>query len=275
MDRRLTVANGRVADIALTGRVEAEKFVAGTPATITQPVVNLLDAADGRRERQLLLGWTVQVFETLKGWAYVRSDRDGYVGYVRAEALGAPAVATYCVGTPATHAYRDEDMKSPDLLRLSFGAEVQVIDERRKFFETTVGFIPKKHLRPLDRPFTDPATVAQLFYGMPYLWGGNSTDGIDCSGLVQAALFACGIPCPGDSDLQEDSVGTPVDIGSPLQRGDLLFWKGHVAMAVDDQTLIHANAHHMAVAYEPASAAILRIESQGDGPVTHHRRPQG
>ncbi|WP_165352891.1 NlpC/P60 family protein [Loktanella sp. IMCC34160] len=272
MDRRLTVANGRVADIALKGHVAAERFVPGTPASVTRPVVDLLDAPDGRRERQLLLGWRVHVFETRDGWAYVRSDRDGYVGYLRAEAIGDPAAPTHSIGTPATHAYRDEDMKSPDLMRLSFGAEVTVIDERRRFFETNVGFIPKKHLRPLDRPFTDPATVAQMFYGVPYLWGGNSSDGIDCSGLVQAACLACGIPCPGDSDLQEDSLGTPVEIGSPLQRGDLLFWKGHVALAVDDQTLIHANAHHMAVAYEPAEAAILRIKAQDDGPVTHHRR---
>jgi cell wall-associated NlpC family hydrolase len=130
--------------------------------------------------------------------------------------------------------------------------------------------VPKKHLRPLDRPFTDPAAVAQLLFGVPYLWGGNSVLGIDCSGLVQAALLACSVPCGGDSDLQE-AVGSEAT-GEP-RRGDLVFWPGHVAMMVDGETLIHANAHHMAVAYEGLAAATLRIEAQSGGGVTARRRP--
>jgi len=130
-------------------------------------------------------------------------------------------------------------------------------------------FVPKPHIRPIERPFSDPVTVAQLFFGTPYLWGGNSAFGIDCSGLVQAAFLACGIDCPGDSDMQM-SMGAPAS--APYRRGDLLLWKGHVALCVDDEVLIHANAHHMAVAYEPILRAIARIEAQGDGPVTAHRR---
>ena len=170
----------------------------------------------------------------------------------------------------ATHLYRDDDMKSPDLRHLSFGALVTVEAEGRQFWETPEGYIPKKHLRPLDRPFTDPAAVAMLHFGAPYLWGGNSILGIDCSGLAQAALLACGLPCPGDSDLQE-ALGAAVE--GPLRRGDLVFWPGHVAMAVDETTLIHANAHHMAVAYEGAEAAMLRIRAQGNGEVVARRRP--
>jgi cell wall-associated NlpC family hydrolase len=131
--------------------------------------------------------------------------------------------------------------------------------------------VPKPHLRPISHPFRDPVTVAQLFFGTPYLWGGNSAFGIDCSGLVQAALLACGIACPGDSDLQA-ALGNTVPDDAPMLRGDLIFWKGHVAMVVDDQTLIHANAHHMAVAYEPIDAAIARIKAQGGGTVTGRRR---
>jgi cell wall-associated NlpC family hydrolase len=145
-----------------------------------------------------------------------------------------------------------------------------VIDERRKFFETNIGFVPKSHLREADRHFSDPVTVAQLHFGVPYLWGGNSSRGIDCSGLIAAGLTACDIPCLGDSDLQRDTLGASF-IG-PYRRGDLVFWDGHVGMMVDEETLIHANAHHMATAYEPVERAILRIAAQDGGPVLTRKR---
>jgi cell wall-associated NlpC family hydrolase len=132
--------------------------------------------------------------------------------------------------------------------------------------------VPEAHLRPLDTPETDPVAVLKRFIGTPYVWAGNTGFGIDCSGLVQAALLACGQPCPGDSDLQEQALGRPLAAGEPLERGDLIFWKGHVAMAVDEATLIHANAHAMAVAYEGAATAIARIEAQGGGQTTSRRR---
>lgn len=272
MDRRLTPANGRVAAYSLAGLVEAERFVAGDARQVRRPVVDLCEAPDGARERQLLLGQNVTCFEDRDGWSFVQSARDGYVGYVPTDALGPQVKTTHRIATPATHAYTDANIKSRDLVRLSFGAEVTVLDERQKFFETSQGFIPKRHLRPLDRPFADPVTVAQLHFGVPYLWGGNSIDGIDCSGLVQAALCACDIPCPGDSDLQCDVLGVALTSDAPLQRGDLLFWEGHVAMMVDAGTMIHANAHHMAVSYEPLAAALVRIEAQGDGPVIARKR---
>lgn len=271
-DRRLTPANGRVAAAHLNGQVEAEAFVTAEPATIGQTVVDLFDAPQGRRDRQLLLGTQVNVYERRDGWAFVQSKRDGYVGYLPESALTAPTVPTHRVGTIATHAYSAEDFKSRDLLRLSFGAEVTVTDERHKFFETPQGFVPKKHLRPLSQPFADPATIAQLHFGVPYLWGGNSSLGIDCSGLVQAALLACGLPCPGDSDMQREGLGNLLADDAPLQRGDLVFWKGHVAMMVDADTMIHANAHHMAVVYEGLEQAKLRIQAQGDGAVLACRR---
>ncbi len=174
------------------------------------------------------------------------------------------------MATLATHAYAAEDFKSPDLAHLPFGARVTVTDERRKFYETDAGFVPKKHLRGLDRPMSDPVTVAQLHFGVPYLWGGNSSLGLDCSGLVSAGLRACGIICPADSDMQRDALGS--DVAGPFQRGDLVFWKGHVGLMVDPDTLIHANAHHMATVYEPIESAILRIEAQGDGPVIATKR---
>lgn len=272
MDRRLTAFNGRVADLSLAGQVTAERFVQGVRQTVMAPVADLLSAPDGPRDRQVQRGAIVACYETLDGWSFVQSERDGYVGYMQPTVLGALVVPTHFVATPATHAYQSADMKSPDVMRLGLGARVRVEVEAHKFYETDAGFVPKAHLRPVDRPFSDPATVAQAHFGVPYLWGGNSTLGIDCSGLVQAALWACEVDCPGDSDMQEAALGNAVPLDAPAQRGDLYFWKGHVAMAVDADTLIHANAHHMAVAYEPIAAAIARIAAQGDGPVTSRKR---
>jgi cell wall-associated NlpC family hydrolase len=271
-DRRLTPANGRVAEAGWEDKVTADRFVAGDWRGVAVPLADLRAAPDGARERQLLLGDRFLLLESVDGWSFGRAAKDGYVGYLRDADLGPEQSATHLVAVRATHLYAAPDIKSPDLAALSFGARLTIVHEGRAFYETADGrFVPKPHLRPADRPFRDPVTVAQLFFGTPYLWGGNSSAGIDCSGLVQAALLACGIPCPGDSDLQM-ALGHPFAPDAPVARGDLFFWKGHVALAVDDQTLIHANAHHMAVAYEPLAAAVARIEAQGGGPVTARRR---
>ena len=269
MDSRLTPANGRVAAMHLAGKVEAEQFLEGWSRQVVQPVADLLAAPQGGRERQLLLGEDVTVFEDQSGWSFVQSD-NGYVGYVASDALAVAAAPTHVVSSFATHAYAAEDFKSPEVASLPFGARLRVLDERRKFFETDQGFVPKKHLRPRDRPFADHASIAQLHFGAPYLWGGNSTRGIDCSGLVSASLRACGVDCPADADLQLDSLGT--EVSGPLARGDLVFWQGHVAVMVDAEIMIHANAHHMATVYEPYAQAVLRIAAQGDGAVIAHKR---
>ncbi|MBS1301042.1 NlpC/P60 family protein [Loktanella sp. SALINAS62] len=268
-DHRLWPANDRVAlqSLGLPDRIAVD----GTPARLTRPVTDLCRAPDGPRERQLLLGDTVTVLETRDGWAFVQTD-NGYCGYVPADRLDNTVWPTHRVGTFATHAYAEESMKSQAVMALPFGARLRVLDERAKFFETPQGFVPKKHLRPLDRPFADPVTVAQLHFNVPYLWGGNSTRGLDCSGLIHAALTACDIPCPGDADLQENAVGEPLSADAPLQRGDLLFWVGHVGLMVDAQVMIHANGHAMACTYEPVNAAILRIQAQDGGEVTQRRR---
>jgi len=239
------------------------------PAQVALPVADLCRAPGGPRDRQLIFGDTVVVLGAFDGWNYVQADRDGYCGYVRRAALGPISQPTHKVIAPATHVYKSADFKSPDLLSLSFASHLHVTDQTTKFAQTNAGHVPLTHLAAVSTHATDPATIAALFLGTPYLWGGNSRWGIDCSGLVQAALLACAIPCPGDSDLQQQ-LGTPAT--GPYKRNDLLFWKGHVALVVDADTLIHANAHAMSVVNEPINAAIKRIADQDDGPVTGHRR---
>lgn len=268
-DRRLTPANDRVAAMHLAGQVEAERYTEGWPMMVAAEVVDLCASPEGSRDRQLLIGAEVTVFEDHADWSFVQAG-DGYVGYIPTCELKDVLAPTHFVSTIATHAYTAEDFKSPERHALPFGARVTVMDERRRFYETNCGFVPKSHLREIARPFGDPATVAQLHFGVPYLWGGNSSRGIDCSGLITAALSACGQTCPGDSDMQCAQLGG--DAVGDFRRGDLIFWKGHVGMMVDDETLIHANAHHIATVYEPIKRAILRIEAQGDGPVLAHKR---
>ena len=268
-DHRVTPANGRVAAMSLAGKVKAESYVTGWPMMINRPVVDFLRTPDGARDRQLLIGAIITVFEDRQGWSFVQAA-NGYVGYVRSEQLSEPLAVSHFVGTMATHAYSEEDFKSEPAMALPFAARVQVLNERRNFWETNVGYVSKKHLRAVDRPFLDPINVAQIHFGVPYLWGGDSTRGIDCSGLISASLTACGIPCPGDSDLQCDVVGT--DVQGELQRGDIVFWTGHVGMMVDTETMLHASATPMATVYEPVKKVIARVEVQGHGGPIARRR---
>ena len=274
-DRRALAANGRVAAAELEGEVAAEAFVAGVWASVAVPVADLCAAPGGARDRQLLLGARFRVLERRGGWAFGVAGADGYVGYLAEAALGPEVDVTHRVAVPATHLYPAPDLKRRERAWLPFGAALCVVSETGAFLETNAGdFVPRPHLRPLDAPVADPVAVAELFLGVPYLWGGNSSAGIDCSGLVQAGCHAAGITCPGDSDQQEAVLGVTLPPGTPPARGDLLFWKGHVAWVVDGETLIHANAHAMAVAFEPIEAAIARIAAQGEGGVTRHARLQ-
>jgi len=241
-------------------------------ARVIRPVVDLLRSPKGPRDRQLLYGDGLDVTEQSGGWCRVVSDKDGYQGWLRADQLGPDAPATHWIWAPATHAYSEPDIKSPDRVSLSFGSRIVVLSQQDRFVETELGFIPAVHVKPVGTLLNDPIAVAELFLGTPYLWGGNSRWGLDCSGLIQAGLLACGVACPGDSGDQERELGTALPEGTPAQRGDLLFWKGHVAWVSGDNMLLHANAHHMAVVFEPMDQAIARIDAQGDGPVTAHKR---
>lgn len=242
------------------------------PAQVTVPVADICVTPEGPRDRQLVFGDRVTILGRMKAHSLIRAGRDDYCGWVADAALGAVQPMTHQVTTRATHVYKDASFKSPDLMSLSFGAGLNTISETATFIETPLGFVPRQHVRPADARATDPAAIAELFLGTPYLWGGNSHLGIDCSGLVQAACLACGMKCPGDSDQQADQLGAPLPADATLERNDLIFWKGHVALVLDKETLIHANAGHMLVTKETIHDAFARIEGQGDGKPTRYKR---
>ncbi|MEL7343491.1 MAG: NlpC/P60 family protein [Pseudomonadota bacterium] len=274
-DPRETPANGRVAHVSLVGVVDAEAFVAGEAAQIWgEPF--LCRAPSGDRDRQLLHGDDFLVLERAAGWAFGQSQKDGYCGYVPQNALHAPMQATHRVWTRQSHLYEAPDLKQPAIDVLSMNARLRRLDgdEVWSKVETPNGamFVPSMHLEVLSKRPSDLLTVAEAFLGTPYIWGGNGGQGIDCSGLVQAACLACGRACPGDSDQQEDRLGQDLGVGGPLARNDLVFWPGHVAIATGDGRILHATARYMAVVYEDFESARARIAAAGEGPVTRQRR---
>jgi cell wall-associated NlpC family hydrolase len=270
-DPRLTPANARVADASLRGQIAAPHYTEGAARLVLAPVADLRHAPHGKRLRQLLAGAPVTCYEVHEGWAFVRAE-DGYVGYLPEGALHDGAAPSHWVTARATHAYTAPDLKSPERAALSHLSRVAVLSQSGKWAETPLGHIPVQHLAPLPMAEVDPVAVAERYLDTPYLWGGNSAFGIDCSGLVQAACRACGILCPGDSDLQKTALGRALPEGDNLRRGDLLFWRGHVAWVLDAGHILHANAHHMTVSIEGLASAVARIADEGGGAVTARKR---
>lgn len=272
-DRRLTPANDRVAHASLKGLVEAPRYTRGRPARVAASVVDLCAAPNGARDRQLLMGATVTVLDRHQGWAFVVAGDDGYCGYVRSADLAAPQVPTHRVVTPATHLYTRADLKSPEAAAISLGVRLAITGGEGRFLRTEDGlFVPAGHVAPLDALPGDPVALAESLIGTPYLWGGNSRAGIDCSGLVQLCWQATGRAAPGDSDMQARELGEPLPERAKLKRGDLIFWKGHVAIVTGPDRIVHANGHRMAVTHEGLAEAIARIADSGDGPVIARRR---
>ena len=270
-DRRLTPTNGRVAHVSLKGAVEAARYVEGEPARVTALVADLL-SRPGVRERQLLFGEEFLVLDREGSFVFGRSARDGYVGWLLAAAVGPPVAATHWVAAPATHAYPAASIRAKEVGLLSMGARLTVVAEEEKFLVTDLGWhVPRPHLRALGQWHEDPVAVAEGLLGTPYLWGGNSRSGIDCSGLVQMSCLACGIPCPADSDMQR-AVGAPVAEDAPFARGEILCWQGHVAWVADENHMLHANARSMSVAYEGLEEGLDRIAASGT-PLLARRRP--
>lgn len=276
LDRRLAAVRPDLADARLEGQVQAGRFVEGVPRRVVSPIASLHrhPVPDAPVDTQALMGEAVLVFEEEEGWAWAQLKRDGYVGYLSVEALGPDApIPTHRVRALRTFVYPGPDLKLPPLAHLSIGAEVAVAGHEGAYARLAMGgAIFADHLAPLHETQADFVGVAESLTGVPYLWGGKSSLGLDCSGLVQLALFMAGVPAPRDSDQQERDLGSAIDPDGPLQRGDLIFWKGHVGIMRDAATLLHANGHSMTVASEPLAEARARILAKTFGPVTSARR---
>jgi cell wall-associated NlpC family hydrolase len=279
LDRRLHAFRPDLADAALQGQVEATRFVTPEPARIALPVVDLHPTRDMTAgiDTQLLLGEKVVVLERAGGIAWVQAVADGYVGYLPEQALGAPEEPTHVVYVPRTFLYPGPDLRFPRRDTLSMGSRITVVGEAETR-GTRYGLLADgsalilRHLRPLsESPAEDFVAVAALFMETPYLWGGKSGLGIDCSGLVQLSMAMAGLKAPRDSDMQAADLGQSIP-REELRRGDLVFWKGHAAIMEDEVMMIHANGHTMTVARETLADAIERIGWLYGTP-TGYRRP--
>lgn len=282
LDRRLNAFRADLADARLRGSVAAGRFVAGRKARVAVPVLDVRAAprADAGLDTQLILGDEVCVFDENEDYAWVQAGRDSYVGYVAASGLARPGDApTHVVGVPRTFLYAEPDMKKRATAALSLGSRLAIVGAA-----TTRGTdyallesgeaVVAAHLRPAGEAAPDHVAVAATLERTPYLWGGASAFGIDCSGLVQLSLLMAGKPAPRDTDMQAAALGAPLNVGDDLAglgRGDLVFWNGHVAIMADGEEIIHASGHAMMVVRERLADAIERIARLYGRPVGFRR----
>jgi cell wall-associated NlpC family hydrolase len=274
-DARVTLARPDLARAELEGVIRAGRFVDAEPRQVSAPLAAIRKAPDAGAELldQALFGERMDIAEVTGDFAWAQARRDGYVGFVATAELGeVGALPTHRISAPATFAFAEPRVQARPFGPLSMNTLVAVEEESGPYARCAgAGWIARRHLAPIGVVETDFVAVAEQFVGVPYLWGGRATAGLDCSGLVLQALYACGRACPRDTD-QQAALGTAADPAA-LRRGDLVFWRGHVGVMLDGERLLHANAHHMAVGVEPLAEAVARIGATPTGQPTAYRRP--
>jgi hypothetical protein len=246
----------------LEGVVVAERFIEGVPCQLRTGFATVKAAPDfeARQTTQALFGETVTVYEEHDGWVWGQIETDGYVGYLRLDTLwGETPEPTHRVSAIRTFLFPEPDLKSPTLDVLSLTSRVAVVGETNGFAELEQGgWVFMKHLAGLEDVVPDFAATAGRLIGVPYLWGGKTSMGLDCSGLVQIALDAAGLSVPRDSDQQAKAIGEAVADFGDLRRGDIVFFPGHVGIMTGPERLLHANAFHMMVTEEPLIDVVAR-----------------
>jgi hypothetical protein len=269
-DKRVTLARPDLAAAHLRTKVQATRFVEGYLMDIVKGRASLRAAPsdEAAQDSELLFGEQVTVYEDKDGWAWVQANADLYVGYVRADSLGATMAGALRVSALMAPVFLQANLKTPVRDMLPMNAIVPVLGRDGDYVNIGTGFVHQRHLAPEAEK--DFVAVAERFLGVPYVWGGKTAAGLDCSGLIQTALQALGKAAPRDTDMMEKTLGEAVAIAN-ARRGDLIFWKGHMGMMLDETRLLHANAFHMAVAIEPLAEAVARIEKVA-GPVTSIKR---
>lgn len=269
-DRRVTPARHDLAAAHLKGKVEAPRFARGEKFSIShgRASLRMRPSDDAPQDSELLHGEIFTVYDRANGWAWGQASNDLYVGYVLEAALSAPIVPSGRVSALMAPVFSGPDLKTSVRDFLPMNATIAQIARVGDYVQIAQGFIHCRHL--LEEPEKDFVAIAQRFLGVPYIWGGKTHAGIDCSGLIQNALQAVGKAAPRDTDMMEASLGEAVAL-EKVRRGDLIFWKGHMGVMVDGTTLLHSNAYYMRVCQEPLAQAVARIE-KSEGPVRTVKR---
>jgi cell wall-associated NlpC family hydrolase len=278
-DRRITPFRTDLADERLRGQIEAERYTAGTVKRIATSFAPLHrhPSREAPVDTQAIFGEAVTVYDEHEGWAWVQLQEDGYVGYLPSVALGdAGPNPTHKVAAIRTFVYPGPNLKLPYQDYLTLNSRLAVTETQGDYARLADGgWVYAPHLAPIDSRVPDYVGIAERFLHTPYLWGGKTSLGIDCSGLAQTVLIAAGIKAPRDSDMQERELGTAIEVTPDLgglERGDLVFWKGHVGLMMDETNFIHATGHSMTVMIEPLSVAEERIRRTSYGPISAIKR---